>query len=229
MSKLYVALGDSISIDDYSGGAGCGGPSLLFSNRDVDFPDWAGRDLRSRGFDYILNLAQDGAMAEHVEDQVEELFRVGARPQLATVTFGGNDLIRVINGADADATLADVEKRGAALLTRLNRLFPSCQLVVGTIYDPTDGTGRSGGWLPDWLKGVTVLAAFNAMLGDLAARHRAKVADIHGRFLGHGVTVGDVGQPDARPENRDLYYTRVIEPNAWGASEVRAAFWEAIQ
>jgi hypothetical protein len=34
----HVALGDSISIDDYSGGPGRGGSSLLFSNRDDDFP-----------------------------------------------------------------------------------------------------------------------------------------------------------------------------------------------
>ena len=41
----YVALGDSISIDDYSGGPGRGGASLLYANRDDDFPDWRGRDL----------------------------------------------------------------------------------------------------------------------------------------------------------------------------------------
>ena len=34
----YVALGDSISIDDYSGGPGRGGASLLLANRDDDFP-----------------------------------------------------------------------------------------------------------------------------------------------------------------------------------------------
>ncbi len=44
----YVALGDSISIDDYAGGSGRGGASLLFRNRDDDFPEWSGRDLRAR-------------------------------------------------------------------------------------------------------------------------------------------------------------------------------------
>src|SRR6266511_3866336 len=32
-----------MSIDDYAGGAGRGAASLLYRNRDDDFPDWAGR------------------------------------------------------------------------------------------------------------------------------------------------------------------------------------------
>jgi hypothetical protein len=43
--EMYVALGDSISIDVYAGGPGRGGASLLARNRDDDFPDWRGHDL----------------------------------------------------------------------------------------------------------------------------------------------------------------------------------------
>jgi hypothetical protein len=42
---VYAALGDSMSIDDYAGGPGRGAASLLWRNRDRDFPGWAGRDL----------------------------------------------------------------------------------------------------------------------------------------------------------------------------------------
>jgi hypothetical protein len=45
---VYAALGDSLSIDDYAGGPGQGAASLLWRNRDDDFPAWAGRDLTSR-------------------------------------------------------------------------------------------------------------------------------------------------------------------------------------
>jgi hypothetical protein len=41
---VYVALGDSISIDHYAGGEGRGGASLFARNRD-DVPQWRGRDL----------------------------------------------------------------------------------------------------------------------------------------------------------------------------------------
>jgi hypothetical protein len=45
---VYVALGDSISIDTYAGGPGRGGASLLARNRDDDFPQWRGHDLATR-------------------------------------------------------------------------------------------------------------------------------------------------------------------------------------
>jgi hypothetical protein len=58
----------------------------------------------------------------------------------------------------------------------------------------------------------------------VALDHAALIADVHQRFLGHGVLAGDPGQPSARPANRAVWYRDIIEPNAWGASEVRAAF-----
>jgi hypothetical protein len=54
------------------------------------------------------------------------------------------------------------------------------------------------------------------------------VADVHGRFLGHGVTAGNPAIADPRPANRELWYCGVIEPNAWGAHEIRAAWWQAL-
>jgi hypothetical protein len=68
-----------------------------------------------------------------------------------------------------------------------------------------------------------------SVLWVLAEDHRALVADVHARFLGHGLAAGDPTQPAARPRGRGLWYCRLIEPNAWGASQIRASFWEALQ
>jgi hypothetical protein len=62
MAGLYVSLGDSMSIDDYAGGIGRGAASLLYRNRDADFPDWVGRDLATAGFT-ALPLARREASA----------------------------------------------------------------------------------------------------------------------------------------------------------------------
>jgi hypothetical protein len=97
------------------------------------------------------------------------------------------------------------------------------------VYDPSDGTAdASSVGLPPWPEVVEVLAYLNSALCRLAGRHGAAVADIHATFLGHGLHAGDPGRPDPRPPERDLWFCHVIEPNAWGASAVRQAFWQAL-
>jgi hypothetical protein len=119
---------------------------------------------------------------------------------------------------------------GRRALTELREVMgAAAPIVVGTVYDPSDGTGRGElVGLPPWPDAVALLAELNAALTGLAAEHGALVADIHGRFLGHGALAGDVTRPDPRPPDRDLWYCSVIEPNAWGANGVRAAFWDAL-
>jgi hypothetical protein len=138
VTAVYVALGDSMSIDDYAGGTGRGAASLLYRNRDTDFPDWAGRDLATAGYALQL-LARDGAT--------------------------------------------------------------STDVLVGEL---------------------------NQTLAAIARRRGAIVADVHGRFLGSGTAAGDPAQSDPRPANRDLWYCGVVEPNAWGAAEIRHAWWLAL-
>jgi hypothetical protein len=103
-------------------------------------------------------------------------------------------------------------------------------IVVATVYDPSDGTGEAGRLgLPPWPQALALLAELNRALRAVAEEHRALVADVYGRFLGHGLTAGDPTQPAARPPDHGLWYCDLIEPNAWGASEIRAAFWETLR
>ncbi len=231
---MYVALGDSISIDVYAGGPGRGGASLLARNRDDDFPDWRGRDLATTrpelGFELLAG--DGGTTASLLDVQLPRLESSGARPRVVTLTVGGNDVL----GAYGDTRLAletvgVVRARVAEALGRLRALVaPGDAIVVGTVYDPSDGTGET--WrvgLSPWPDVVDVLAELNAALRAVAHEHGALVADIHGRFLGHGLQRGNPAQPDARPADRALWYCQIIEPNAWGADAVRAAFWAALR
>lgn len=230
---VYVALGDSISIDDYAGGPGRGGASLLFQNRDDDFPQWRGRDLVTGQPDASFALlATDGATVETVQRaQLPRLDQLGVRPTLVTLTVGGNDVLSCYGDTRAArATVADVAEGVTRTLTSLrSRLAPGGQLVVGTVYDPSDGTAdaeRLG--LPAWPDAVDVLAELNDALARVAGQGGAAVAEIARTFLGHGVLAGDPRRPDPRPAQRDQWFCSVIEPNAWGAGGVRAAFWEAL-
>ena len=226
--SCYVALGDSISIDDYAGGPGRGGASLLARNRDEDFPAWHGHDLADLPFHL---LATDGATSHTLLDQQLPRLEAGdARPSVVTVTIGGNDVLGWYGDTAGAVRAADaaVTRTGQAL-DRLVRLVPEARIVVGTVYDPSDGTAdASSVGLPPWPEVVEVLGHLNVALRRLAEEHGAHVAEIHETFLGHGLATGNPGQPEARPAERDLWYCNVIEPNAWGASAVRAAFWEAL-
>lgn len=229
---LYVALGDSISIDEYAGGPGRGGASLLHTNRDDDFPEWRGRDLRSADAETgFALLATDGATRRTLLDV--QLPRLSALPppSVVTVTVGGNDLLAAFGDTAAArwviGAVADALARALDVVT--GRVAPSGVVVVGTVYDPSDGTGdtaRLG--LPPWPDGVAVIGELNEALRTTAAAHGAVVAEIAGRFSGHGLQAGDPTGPSPRPADRDLWFCHLIEPNAWGADGVRAAFWEAL-
>jgi lysophospholipase L1-like esterase len=226
---LYVALGDSMSIDDYAGGPGCGAASLLYRNRDGDFPAWAGRDLASLGFDSHV-LARDGATSTGVLRTQAPL--ITAPPSLVTISMGGNDIMQWYGDTGgAYAAVASVAAAAEALLTLL-RQGGADQVVVTTVYDPSDGTGEvagAEGLLAPWPEGPAVVTALNQALTEAAQRHGAIVADVHGAFAGHGAAAGDPAQPLARPTTVDLWYCGVIEPNAWGAHHIRATWWHALQ
>jgi hypothetical protein len=232
MTAHYVALGDSISIDDYAGGIGRGGASLLFRNRDDDFPDWRGRDLVSRNPDATYDLlATDGATTRTLlEIQLPRLQRMKVRPTLVTLTIGGNDLLQAYGDTTgAREVVARVRTAVARAVAEIAQTMDTHGIVVGTVYDPSDGTGDTTQLgLPPWPDGVTVIAELNAALREVAQDNGCAVADIAEHFHGHGVLAGDPSSAQARPAARELWFCNVIEPNAWGASGLRAAFYSAL-
>lgn len=145
-ATVYVALGDSISVDDYSGGPGTGGASLLFRNRDDDFPQWRGRDLISdepkAAFDL---LATDGATTRTLLDvQVPRVAALGVRPSLVTLTIGGNDVLSTYGDTrTARDTIAAVSASVSRALSALRSLLaPAGRLVGGHGVRPERRYGR---------------------------------------------------------------------------------------
>jgi lysophospholipase L1-like esterase len=231
---VYAALGDSMVIDTYAGGPGRGAASLLWRNRDHDFPAWVGRDLTTHDpAARLVLLASDGAASATVAgDQLRRLRRLEQVPTLATVTMGGNDLLATYGDtAAARRAIGTVVDNGRLVVGGLRTLMGAqAPIVVATVYDPSDGSGDAGRLgLPPWPAALELLAELNRALRRLAEDSQALVADVHGRFLGHGLVAGDPTQSAARPWDRGLWYCNLIEPNAWGASEIRAAFWQALE
>jgi len=232
-TPTYVALGDSMSIDEYAGGPGRGGASLFARNRDMDFPDWQGRDLQSLlpGLRSHVLATDGGTTQTLLGSQLPALARLAVQPAIVTLTVGGNDVLSAYGDTRSALQIVEVvrDRVGRALLELGRIARPDASVIVGTVYDPSDGTAdASRVGLPPWPGVVEVLARLNAALREVSAEHGAHVAEIHRRFLGHGVSAGDPAEPEPRPASRELWYRHIIEPNAWGASGVRAAFWEAL-
>jgi hypothetical protein len=113
-------------------------------------------------------------------------------------------------------------RRYTDLVETVRDELPRATLVLATVYDPTDGTGRLPGLEAYGRLPLEHLDRFNEQVRQISrAMPGVVLADVHRHFLGHGVTA-------AEPE-RWYWRRNLIEPNARGASEIRRVWWEAVE
>ena len=161
---LYVALGDSISIDDYTGVHGGGAASQL---------------ARKLGLE-LVDLTRDGNTTEGV---LADLARAPAAADVVTLTAGGNDLL----AGELPRTILRRLHEIAGQIQPLGARF-----VINTIYDPSDGDNavarRELGL--SRLAAIELrrrLNAANAGIRGLADEFGFVLADLERRFRGHRV------------------------------------------
>jgi lysophospholipase L1-like esterase len=165
---VYLAVGDSISIDDYTGVHGGGAASQL------------ARKLRIE----LVDLTVDGNTTHGV---LADLARAPAAADVVTLTAGGNDLL----GGDLPRAIL---RRLHQIAQRIEPL--GARVVVNTIYDPSDGdndVGRRELGL-SWLAAIELRRRLNALnrgIAELAAEHDFLLADLERLFHGHGVASDD--------------------------------------
>jgi len=220
----YIALGDSISTDDYPG-EGRGAASLLFRNQDHLYPEFKGKDLHTLypGIQFLA-LAQDGATSLDVlSDQMDRLPETFSKPVLLTLTVGGNDILA------NETKPEEITDRIRAILKKLQKKHPNGKILIGTIYDPSDGTGELSDLEVPVAPMIRTLAETNAMIRTIGRSPEIRVVDIHSHFLGHASRCRDPQNPHYHPEDPSAWMMMTIEPNARGAHEIRRLFWQAVQ
>src|SRR4051812_24877486 len=184
----YLALGDSMSIDLYPAldagktdvsvalerveGAGTiaplGAASLFFRNDDETHPDESGNDLTSMFPGISLRrLATDGATIGDVFG--EQLAQLGEseEPTLITLTLGSEDLFSAFSRSPKKALLeqitSDLAEAYDLLVAAIRAARPNATLILTTVTDPSDRTGRIPGVLDDANKlPLSALDSFNA-------------------------------------------------------------------
>ncbi|MBX3165796.1 MAG: SGNH/GDSL hydrolase family protein [Candidatus Eremiobacteraeota bacterium] len=224
MFDHYLAFGDSLSIDEYAGPQ-LGAASLLHRNRADFWPEFDRLDLVSLnprcGY---TRLACNGATLSGVWRQLTEAPRVKGRV-LVTVTVGGNDVLTGLGQTEnrigyacgnyfGSEPVQGFEQWRESLhrwLEQVEETYRDAVIIIGNIYDPTDGTGKlqSGASL-----GTRhfALETMNDLLRRMAAQWSLPLADIHAHFLGQAAA----------------WIYREIEPTQRGSSEIRRIFWQAI-
>ena len=161
---VYLALGDSISIDDYTGVRGGGAASQL---------------ARKLGLE-LLDLTRDGNTTRGV---LADLSGAPASADVITLTAGGNDLL---TGDLPRAILRRLDQ----IARRLQPL--DARVVVNTVYDPSDGDNSVGRRELGLSRLATIelrrrLNAVNGGIAALAEKHGFVLADLERLFHGHSL------------------------------------------
>jgi lysophospholipase L1-like esterase len=219
----YVALGDSISTDDYPGEAR-GAASLFYQNLDSLYPEFAGKDLRHLypGIAFS-NLAVDGASSSDVlHRQLTKAPAKEAGRTVVTLTAGGNDIL------SAGDPAAEIIFRLQTILSELQARYPDCVILLGTVYDPTDGVGDLFESRAKLERELKILDELNSWIRSNEKPGSILILEIYRHFLGHGSHCKDPQNPFYQKNDPSLWYVLNIEPNARGAYEIRRLMWAAL-
>ena len=247
MFSQYIALGDSLSIDMYpaldagetdvavalervptaGSVAPIGAASLLYRNDDARWPDEAGTDLATANpaIEHA-NLAAEGATIGDVFGEQLAAVQPSDVPTLFTLTIGGEDIFSAYRNEPSMRLLKriarDVSEAYDALLARIVEIRPEATVLVTTLCDPSDRTGRIPGVLEGARLPLLPIDTVNQHIRARAAESTQLVlADAYVHFLGHGSSV---------PEGERWYWRRSpLEPNAVGANELRKVWVEALR
>ena len=115
-ARVYLALGDSMSIDFYTGVEGGGAVN--------QFHRWLGNTWQ------LDDRTADGCRMPHVPTD--------ARGELITLTIGGNDLLWKAQEYLARG-VGGFAREHLALLLAIRRTNPASPLLVGDVYQPQGG------------------------------------------------------------------------------------------
>jgi lysophospholipase L1-like esterase len=161
----YMAMGDSLS-------AGYGAIPAT--------EGFVYRLYRSGAFDTIpktifCNAAVPGATSSDVlAYQVPQAIR-DFRPGVITLTVGGNDLVRIMDGADPATVLQDFQNNLVQIFLAL-RSAPELQntkIYVGNLYS-----------IPEIPASEVIVPVFNQIVAGVAANFGVAVADVYAAFQG---------------------------------------------
>jgi lysophospholipase L1-like esterase len=159
----YMALGDSLVAGYGAVPATQGYVYLLY--KDGVFDTTTNTLLSNAGVPGVTSLQ----VLEHQVPQAIEAFR----PTVITLTVGGNDLLRILQGADAGQVLSEFQTNFTLILQNLRTALPNTRIVVSNLYS-----------IPKIPGADQVVPIFNQIVAGVASAFNVPVADVYSAFHG---------------------------------------------
>ena len=174
----YMALGDSLVAGYGAVPATQGYVYLLY--KEGTFDKVTNTLLSNPGVPGVTSRQ----VLEHQVPQAIEAFR----PTVITLTVGGNDLLRILQGANAGQVLSEFQANFTLILQNLRTALPDARIVVSNLYT-----------IPQIPGADQVVPVFNQIVAGVASAFNVPVADVYSAFHGrHGLLL--IERPGAAPD-----------------------------
>jgi lysophospholipase L1-like esterase len=119
-------------------------------------------------------------------------------PNVITISVGGNDLLKILNGAPAGPTLVDFATNLTQILSVLRDELPDSRIFINNLYDIPEITANIPGALQ-------IILEFNRIVSEVAQESGVRVADVFSAFEGRTglllIERNDADQLEVHPTN----------------------------
>lgn len=119
----------------------------------------------------FCNAGVPGATSRHVLDHQVPQALEAFRPTVITITVGGNDLLKILEGADPAVVLYQFQSNLTEMLLQLRTGLPDARIVISNLYTIPGVPGAD-----------QVIPMFNQVVSGVAPAFGVAVADVYGAF-----------------------------------------------
>lgn len=119
----------------------------------------------------LCNAGVPGATSRHVLDHQVPQALEAFRPDVVTITVGGNDLLAILGGADPAVVLSEFQGNLTEILLQLRTGLPVARIYISNLYTIPGVPGAD-----------QVIPLFNQVVAGVAAAFGVPVADVYGAF-----------------------------------------------
>jgi lysophospholipase L1-like esterase len=120
----------------------------------------------------LSNAGVPGATSRHVLDHQVPQAIEAFRPTVITITVGGNDLLRILNGEDPNVVLNEFQTNLSQILLALTSALPDTRIYINNLYT-----------IPEIPGSDAIVPVFNNVLEAIAGGFGIQVADVYSAFL----------------------------------------------